>query len=218
MQNKSEKHLEELERTREQVSRLRGTLTDVSDRLARGIEENESLYRRVRELEGRSVPINVSIRDSRARSLDSLSDLTNIDLDLDTENMDKERLVFLQKKLIFTHIILRTIFLFARVIEEYEDLRCRFEKAVQEIRAMKRELRESNIQTDCLELELINARQDLQIRQQTYEAQASMMAARIQDLTTKLTAADKQVRKKLSINIYNKLHIISVFNFFRFVC
>ena len=55
---------------------------------------------------------------------------------------------------------------------------------------MKRELRESNIQTDCLELELINARQDLQIRQQTYEAQASMMAARIQDLTTKLTAAD----------------------------
>jgi len=218
VQNKSEKHLEELERTREQVSRLRGTLTDVSDRLARGIEENESLYRRVRELEGRSVPINVSIRDSRARSLDSLSDLTNIDLDLDTENMDKERLVFLQKKLIFTHIILRTIFLFARVIEEYEDLRCRFEKAVQEIRAMKRELRESNIQTDCLELELINARQDLQIRQQTYEAQASMMAARIQDLTTKLTAADKQVRKKLSINIYNKLHIISVFNFFRFVC
>lgn len=95
VQNESEKHLEELERTREQVSRLRGTLTDVSDRLARGIEENESLYRRVRELEGRSVPINVSIRDSRARSLDSLSDLTNIDLDLDTENMDKERLVFL---------------------------------------------------------------------------------------------------------------------------
>ncbi|KAF0771904.1 protein outspread isoform X1 [Aphis craccivora] len=171
VQNESEKHLEELERTKEQVSRLRGTLTDVSDRLARGIEENESLYRRVRELEGRSVPINVSIRDSRARSLDSLSDLTNIDLDLDTENMDKER-----------------------IIEEYEDLRCRFEKAVQEIRAMKRELRESNIQTDCLELELINARQDLQIRQQTYEAQASMMAARIQDLTTKLTAADKQIR------------------------
>lgn len=97
VQNESEKHLEELERTREQVSRLRGTLADVSDRLARGIEENESLYRRVRELEGRSVPINASIRDSRARSLDSLSDLTNIDLDLDTENMDKERLLF-QKK------------------------------------------------------------------------------------------------------------------------
>ncbi|XP_025407850.1 protein outspread isoform X2 [Sipha flava] len=171
VQNESEQHLEELERTREQVSRLRGSLADVSDRLARGIEENESLYRRVRELEGRSVPISASIRDSRARSLDSLSDLTNIDLDLDTENMDKER-----------------------VVEEYEDLRCRFEKAVQEIRAMKRELRESNIQTDCLELELINARQDLQIRQQTYESQASMMAARIQDLTTKLSAADKQIR------------------------
>lgn len=97
LQTESEHHLEELERSREQVSRLRGSLADVSDRLARGIEENESLYRRVRELEGRSVPsINSSIRDSRARSLDSLSDLTNIDLDLDTENMDKERLVFQQ--------------------------------------------------------------------------------------------------------------------------
>lgn len=95
VQSESEQKLEELERTREQVSRLRGTLADVSDRLARGIEENESLYRRVRELEGRSVPISASIRDSKARSLDSLSDLTNIDLDLDTDNMDKERFLFL---------------------------------------------------------------------------------------------------------------------------
>jgi len=97
----------------------------------------------------------------------------------------------------FLLILYRKLYFLIRIIEEYEDLRCRFEKAVQEIRAMKRELRESNIQTDCLELELINARQDLQIRQQTYEAQASMMAARIQDLTTKLTAADKQVKYKL---------------------
>lgn len=97
MQSESEQHIGELERTREQVSRLRGSLADVSDRLARGIEENESLYRRVRELEGRSVPMNVSIRDSRARSLDSLSDLTNIDLDLNTDNMDKERFVYLLK-------------------------------------------------------------------------------------------------------------------------
>lgn len=94
-QGESEQRLDELERTREQVARLRGSLADVSDRLARGIEENESLYRRVRELEGRSsVPaVNGSIRDSRARSLDSLSDLTNIDFDLDTENVDKERFV-----------------------------------------------------------------------------------------------------------------------------
>jgi len=72
---------------------------------------------------------------------------------------------------------------------------------------MKRELRESNIQTDCLELELINARQDLQIRQQAYEAQASMMAARIQDLTTKLTAADKQVKPLNMYYIYSKTNI-----------
>jgi len=105
VQSESKQHFEELERNRDQVSRLRGTLADVSDRLARGIEENESLYRRVRELEGRSVPISASIRDSRAKSLDSLSDLTNIDLDLDTDNMDKERFVFLRYYLFILEIL-----------------------------------------------------------------------------------------------------------------
>lgn len=122
-QSESEQRLGELEQTREQVARLRGSLADVSDRLARGIEENESLYRRVRELEGRSsVPaVNGSIRDSRARSLDSLSDLTNIDFDLDTENVDKERFVVFfyffspsppspppPPRIVGDHIVLRT--------------------------------------------------------------------------------------------------------------
>lgn len=80
-----------------------------------------------------------------------------------------------------------------RIAEEYEELRTRFEKAVQEIRIMKRELRESHIQNDCLEISLINARQDLKCKQQSYESQASLMAARIQDLTNKLSAAEKQV-------------------------
>lgn len=137
MQSNSEQHLEELERTREQVSRLRGTLADVSDRLARGIEENESLYRRVRELEGRSVPINASIRDSRARSLDSLSDLTNIDLDLDTENMDKERFVFSKIKICFIlfyeFLILLQLLLFSGLLKNMKiyavDLKKLFKKS-----------------------------------------------------------------------------------------
>lgn len=55
-------------------------------RLACAIEENEALYLRVKELEK---PVS-SVRD-RARSVDSLSDLTNIDLDLNLEQLDKER-------------------------------------------------------------------------------------------------------------------------------
>ncbi|XP_065217699.1 protein outspread isoform X2 [Planococcus citri] len=160
----------ELASSREHVEQLRNELASVSERLARGIEENESLYRRLRELEGRGTALS-SIRETKGRSLDSLSDLTNIDFDMDFAQYDKDR-----------------------IAEEYEELRARFEKAVHEIRAMKKELRESHVQNDCLEISLINVRQDLKCKQQSYESQASLMAARIQDLTNKLSSAEKQVR------------------------
>ncbi|XP_075221096.1 myosin phosphatase Rho interacting protein outspread isoform X3 [Lycorma delicatula] len=160
---------QELARSDELIHHLRDELAAVSERLTNGIEENDALYRRIRELEGRAVPMS-SMRE-KARSVDSLSDLTNIDLDLDLQQLDKDR-----------------------VVEEYEDLRARFEKAVAEIRAMKRELRESQAQTDCLELSLIHARQDLKCRTQAADAQQALMAARIQDLALKLSAAEKQIR------------------------
>uniref|UniRef100_A0A1B6EDG1 PH domain-containing protein n=1 Tax=Clastoptera arizonana TaxID=38151 RepID=A0A1B6EDG1_9HEMI len=161
---------EDLSTSDDLIHRLRDELESVTSRLAAGIEENESLYRRLRELEGRHNTSSHSIRD-KARSVDSLSDLTNIDLDLDLNELDKDR-----------------------VIEEYEDLRIRFEKAVAEIRAMKRELRESHAQTDCLELSLINARQEIKCKREAADAQTSLMAARIQDLALKLSNAEKQIR------------------------
>lgn len=89
------------------------------------------------------------------------------------------------------------MFIAFRIVDEYEDLRARFEKAVAEIRAMKRELRESQAQTDCLELSLIHARQDLKCRTQAADAKQALMAARIQDLALKLSSAEKQVTKCL---------------------
>lgn len=68
---------------------------------------------------------------------------------------------------------------------------------------MKRELRESHAQTDCLELSLINARQDLKCKQEAAEAQTSLMAARIQDLALKLSNAEKQVEHKYQV-VLNK--------------
>lgn len=88
-------------------------------------------------------------------------------------------------------------------MEEYEDLRGRFEKAVAEIRAMKRELRESHALYDDLELTLITLRQDGKRREEACDAQAALMAARVEDLTLKLTAAEKQV-----LSYYNKLIIM----------
>lgn len=53
-----------------------------------GIEENERLYNRARELEEKN---GFSTSRERGRSFDSLSDLTNIELDLDLTALDKER-------------------------------------------------------------------------------------------------------------------------------
>nr|CAD7406882.1 unnamed protein product [Timema cristinae] len=159
----------ELSSSQDTIKHLRGEVITLSERLAQGIEENESLYRRLRELEGRGVGGNLSSSRERGRSVDSLSDLTNIDLDLDLGEMDKER-----------------------IMEEYDDLRGRFEKAVQEIRAMKRELRESHALYDDLELTCITLRQDSKSREDDSSSQLSLLVSRVEDLTLKLSAAEKQ--------------------------
>nr|CAD7577566.1 unnamed protein product [Timema californicum] len=159
----------DLSSSQDTIKHLRSEVITLSERLAQGIEENESLYRRLRELEGRGVGGNLSSSRERGRSVDSLSDLTNIDLDLDLGEMDKER-----------------------IMEEYDDLRGRFEKAVQEIRAMKRELRESHALYDDLELTCITLRQDSKIREDDSSSQLSLLVSRVEDLTLKLSAAEKQ--------------------------
>lgn len=79
---------EELAASDDLTRRLRDELESVTNRLAAGIEENDQLYRRLRELEtrGHSLP-----QQPRSRSVDSLSDLTNIQLDIDLLELDKER-------------------------------------------------------------------------------------------------------------------------------
>lgn len=90
-----------------------------------------------------------------------------------------------------------TLILIYRLVEEYEDLRGRFEKAVAEIHAMKRELRESYALYDDLELAMITLRQDGKRREDASDAQSALMAARVEDLTQKLSAAEKQVSSLL---------------------
>ncbi|XP_024940754.1 protein outspread isoform X5 [Cephus cinctus] len=158
----------ELSSSHRTVEHLQTEMTALSDRLSQGIEENERLYTRVRELEAKT---GLSASRERGRSFDSLSDLTNIDLDLDLNELDKER-----------------------IMEEYDELRGRFEKAILEIRAMRRELREAHATQDALELEIFAHKQDAVRVNETNQAQVQLMAARIQDLTNKLAASEKQVR------------------------
>lgn len=119
-------------------------------------------------MEGKS---SLSVTRERGKSFDSLSDLTNIDLDLDLNAFDKER-----------------------IMEEYDELRGRFEKAILEIRAMRKELREAHAAQDALELEVFAYKQESGRANDTNQAQMQLMAARIQDLTNKLAGSEKQVR------------------------
>lgn len=103
--------------------------------------------------------------------MNSLTDLTNVDLNIDFEVLNQNEL-----------------------IEQCLDLRSRFEKAVMEVRAVKRELREAHIKYDDLELQNTNLQSNLENAQQEAEANSALMASRLQDLTNKLVAAEKQVR------------------------
>lgn len=134
---------------RQTIEQLQFELSNLSERLAQGIDENDSLYKRIRELDR---PIfGLKSGREKGRSVDSLSDLTNIDLDLNLQEFDKER-----------------------VIEEYEDLKNRFEKAVMEIRAMKRELRESNVKYDELELVNFKVKQDMKLIEENNKAELGL--------------------------------------------
>lgn len=59
---------------------------------------------------------------------------------------------------------------------------------------MRKELREAHATQDVLELEIFAHKQDAANVNETNQAQVQLMAARIQDLTNKLAASEKQVR------------------------
>lgn len=73
----------------------------LGEQLTQGIE-NEALYSHVHELEGRAGSTSsssaggcngLSASREKGHSVDSLSDLTNIDLDLDLAQIDRDRQV-----------------------------------------------------------------------------------------------------------------------------
>lgn len=152
-------------------------IVEVENQLQRGIEENDSLYRKLRNLEGNvpsssttSLSVIKASQSDRVRRMDSFSDLTCLN-DVDPEELDKESLV-----------------------SEYEELKQRFEKVVNELKMMKRELRESYSSYDSLDLAHTSLRQDAERKQNENQLRTKMMADRIQDLTNKYAAAEKQVR------------------------
>lgn len=153
----------ELQAKQRIVTSLQEELKCANDRLSRNRLENDRLYKKLQELEGKSL--------QKYKRIASLTDLTDIDLEVDLDTLNQNEL-----------------------IEQCLDLRSRFEKAVVEIRAVKRELRESHAKYDELELENVSIKRSLEIAEQENQAQAALTASRVQDLTSKLGSAEKQAR------------------------
>lgn len=169
----------------EELVDSRSKIAEIENQLQRGIEENDSLYEKIQNLES-SVPssssttslilttvnagVNNKSTSDRIRRMDSFSDLTCLN-DVDPEGLDKESLV-----------------------SEYQELKQRFEKVVNELKMMKRELRESYNSYDNLDLAHTSLRQDLERKHNENQMRNKMMADRIQDLTNKYATAEKQVR------------------------
>ncbi|XP_052737691.1 protein outspread isoform X2 [Bicyclus anynana] len=159
----------QLTTAQEAIKQLQKELNELNEKLLKSIRENDSLYSRIRELESKVV-VESPTREKR-KSIGSMSDLSNINQDLNLESLEKNRL-----------------------IEEYVELRNRFLKAIHEIKAMKRELRDSHNVYDELEVTNTKLRNEMKLREQCSQSEIDLMAARILDLTQKLTASDKQVR------------------------
>ncbi|XP_035436442.2 protein outspread isoform X2 [Spodoptera frugiperda] len=161
----------QLASAQETIAQLQREVNELNEKLLKSVRESDSLYSRIRDLEGRTIVESTLPSKEKRKSIGSLSDLTNLNQDLNLEAMEKDKL-----------------------IEEYGELRDRFVKAIQEIKAMKKELRDSHNMYDELEVTNMKLRNEMKLREQCSRSEIDLMAARILDLTQKLTASDKQVR------------------------
>ncbi|XP_045532840.1 protein outspread isoform X2 [Pieris brassicae] len=151
------------------VKQLQKELTDLNEKLLKSVKENDYLYGRIRVLESKVI-VESPTKEKR-KSVGSLHELGNINENMNLESFEKNRL-----------------------IEEYVELRSRFLRAIQEIKVMKKELRESHNMYDELEITNMKLINEMKLREQCSRSEIDLMAARILDLTQKLTASDKQVR------------------------
>lgn len=172
----------ELQTKQRLITNLQDELTSTNERLLRNRQDNDRLYKRVQELEGR-----YSLRQNSIRMVDSLTDLTNIDLDLDIDELGQNEL------------------------KEYcLDLKCRFEKAILEIRAVKRELRDSHEINDQLELTCYSLQDNIKKIQLEHNSEMNLLIARIDHLTSKLSYSEKQLKMKLKSDSKDKRRSLSL--------
>lgn len=152
---------------------LQDELTTSNERLSKTKEENDRLFKQLEEYQESNNNIHVHNNNNKINNVDSLTDLININLDVDIDELETNEL------------------------KEYcLDLRGRFEKAVIEIRAVKRQLRESYEKCDILDLQIYSLQNGMEIAKQDSQSEITLLVTRLEHLTSKLSAAEKQLRIK----------------------
>lgn len=156
-----------IKRLTAELENSRDIIKDLEDQLG-GIAENEALYNQLQQMS--PAPSLSDLGRSKMKRMDSFSDLASLS-DIDPYCLDKEVL-----------------------IEEYTDLKSRFEKAISELKIMKKELKEAHNMYDMMELQYSSLKMQLEQQKAEEQNQSQMFSARIQDLTSKYSASEKNIR------------------------
>ncbi|XP_056631598.1 protein outspread [Diorhabda sublineata] len=160
---------------------LQDELITSNERLSSERDEKMKLTAKIQELEGRYNYKGKSFKT------DSIRELTNINLDLDIDEMNQNEL--------------KKYFL---------DLKSRFERAIMEILAMKKAVREC--EENCDKLEITNHRltNSTKLKQQEHEAEVKLLVQRLDHLTSKLAATEKQLKVKSKTEAKDKRRSLSL--------
>lgn len=172
--NTQEKLTKELQNKQHLLLNLKEELRSANERITK---DNEKINHLQQKLANKTIPSHYN----------SLTDLTNIDLELDLDALTHNEL-----------------------IEYCLDLKSRFEKAILEIRAVKRELKETQLKCDDCELKNFDLKQRLEGQVKEAEAEKGLLVARIDHLTSKLTAVEKQARSKARQEAKDKRRSLSL--------
>lgn len=184
---REQKQLKEMENyaktTEEQCNHLTKELQNKQLQLLNLKEELRNANEKIKQLEKTVTETTIK----KPPNYDSLTNLTNIDLDLDFDTLTHNEL-----------------------IEYCLDLKTRFEKAILEIRAVKRELKASYGQCDDLELRCFSWQRRYDGAMDEMEVEKRALVARIEHLTGKLMAVEKQARIKARQEAKDKRRSLSL--------
>ncbi|CAB3382729.1 Hypothetical predicted protein [Cloeon dipterum] len=172
-----EENDKKVKRLKAEISSLNEELENIKQKLQKEIEDN-SLSSKLKEVKASPTSTPPMRRCFSQRSLskvDSLSDLAS-----STSLFDLSEVTLWDRE---------------KLQEEYTGTLRKLQVAMNEIHAARKEVRSSQSECDKMELQCVAIRQAAQQKAEEDQARATLLARRVDDLTTKLSSAERQLRQ-----------------------